>query len=120
ALLLACGEVKSTTSDAGNDVDGMGFDAAIQCEPDETFCDPECVDTRTSEAHCGACGAACAPGGECVSSECANPLAAIHTEDVDNGVPRDLFVLRDLTLERTRLNTAAFATGRVRDHAILP
>jgi hypothetical protein len=119
SLVLACGGGSNSPIDAGPGQDSSTVDGGTVCLPDETLCGVDCVDTDTDEAHCGACGAPCSPVGECVAAQCAEPLAAMQTEDV--GVaPGDLFVVRDMTLTRTQLNTAAFATGRVIDHAVLP
>jgi hypothetical protein len=40
------------------------------CPNDGTRCDGECVDTSSDDLNCGACGEACAPQLDCVSSEC--------------------------------------------------
>ena len=39
------------------------------CPEAATACDGECVDTRTSDEHCGGCDQPC-EGGRCVRGEC--------------------------------------------------
>ncbi len=82
ADLGADGSVLS--SDGGSDAspigDGATGDASKvdvadvpSCPAGSTLCDGACVDTRSSLAHCGACGAACAPTGAvgaCVMGAC--------------------------------------------------
>jgi hypothetical protein len=46
-------------------------DATPNCIPPEELCDGECVDTRSSLDHCGACGAECVAEGENSAVECA-------------------------------------------------
>ncbi len=41
------------------------------CPAPRTPCAGDCVDTSTDPAHCGACGAACAPGQWCADGACA-------------------------------------------------
>lgn len=40
------------------------------CDSDRTACGDKCVDTRTDEKHCGACGQQCDDDDECVEGLC--------------------------------------------------
>jgi hypothetical protein len=69
-------------ADAGGDVgvdadtsDDAQGDTAPECSASETLCGNGCVDTTTSDVHCGACDEACDPTGNgymtvCVQSAC--------------------------------------------------
>ena len=51
----------------------------VSCQPGETDCSGECVDTNTDESHCGGCGLACAQGEACDSGVCTSPCQAGET-----------------------------------------
>jgi hypothetical protein len=55
------------------------------CPVGQTFCAGACVDTATSDMHCGACNEACLGGQVCTASSCAcaAPQMACGTECVD-------------------------------------
>ena len=44
-----------------------------RCKAGRTKCDGRCVDTQTSETHCGACNAPCDPTETCVEGVCQPP-----------------------------------------------
>jgi hypothetical protein len=53
--------------------DASPTDAAVTdggCTPPQTRCAGACVDTASSQSHCGACGRACAAGQFCASGVC--------------------------------------------------
>jgi hypothetical protein len=47
------------------------------CLPMFTRCGDLCVDTRTSNNHCGTCGSACRPLQACVSGVCRCPVGSV-------------------------------------------
>ncbi|MCC7535292.1 MAG: hypothetical protein IT379_03730, partial [Deltaproteobacteria bacterium] len=91
-LVAACGDdarPPPPRPDAGTDT-GEGSDACAACPAGSTCasgtcvcdepltrCGDACVDTRSSNEHCGACTTACAPGSPCRDGTCAcaAPLA---------------------------------------------
>src|SRR5512147_395166 len=53
---------------------GCGSSSSSQttsCSGSSTLCGDTCVNTRSDNANCGACGAACAPGQVCSAGQCA-------------------------------------------------
>ena len=54
-------------------VDDVQFIGATACSGSLTLCDTGCVDTNTSNAHCGKCGNACASPHTCSSGTCVCP-----------------------------------------------
>ena len=58
AGIVGCGDQTTLVADAGPCAEGL------------SSCDGVCVDTRSSTAHCGACGAACGPARVCAGSTC--------------------------------------------------
>jgi len=63
---------EGTCEDVGHSVVGVCRCAGGDCAAGETCCDGTCVDTLASDAHCGACDAACggAEGDACVDGGC--------------------------------------------------
>lgn len=64
--------IDATESDAGG-ADGGGVDATEQtpeCPSDQSYCGGACVDTSSSDAHCGACDSPCAEGASCSGGSC--------------------------------------------------
>ncbi|RMH40294.1 MAG: hypothetical protein D6689_14200 [Deltaproteobacteria bacterium] len=60
-----------TVADASFRFPNVGFRCcARSCPAGQSDCGGTCVDLATSEAHCGACGAACAPGETCQNGYC--------------------------------------------------
>jgi hypothetical protein len=47
-----------------------GDDKVCGCPEDQTRCNDRCVNLKTNERHCGACGNSCPEGSECVRGEC--------------------------------------------------
>jgi len=43
---------------------------AADCQPGQTVCDQNCVDTNTDTQNCGTCGHACGPNQSCTSGQC--------------------------------------------------
>ncbi len=71
------GEVFVDGADDADDVVGVE-DAGVDvtpCAEGEERCDGACVDLRSSVAHCGACGSACAPAN--ATASCAGGICAI-------------------------------------------
>lgn len=68
--------------DAGRD---GGRDGGSVCPGTLTSCDGDCVDTRSSLNHCGACGRACVEGTFCLEGTCADscPLTICGSECAD-------------------------------------
>src|SRR5262249_295781 len=60
----ACGKICPDTADC---VAGK-----CKCQPGDTLCGDQCVDTDVDEAHCGACDQTCI-GGTCDGGECVCP-----------------------------------------------
>ncbi len=52
-----------------------------ECSGDAVSCDGACVDTRSNDAHCGACGNACGAGESCQTGVC----AVIPDDDITGG-----------------------------------
>ena len=44
-----------------------------RCKNDQTRCSGDCVNTNTSNKHCGACGVKCASGEQCLHGRCYSP-----------------------------------------------
>jgi hypothetical protein len=47
-----------------------GFRCCSSCAPGQAECSGSCVDLASSNAHCGACGNACAGGSSCTNGTC--------------------------------------------------
>ena len=62
-VLLAAACSKAGTGGTG----GMG---GTSCPPEQTPCGTACVDTRTSDTNCGACGRVCGVTQRCADSTC--------------------------------------------------
>jgi hypothetical protein len=57
--------------DAGaSDAGDAGMDATSPCPTGQALCGDACVDPQADNAHCGACGNACAGGTACSSGRC--------------------------------------------------
>ncbi|WP_437734843.1 MXAN_6577-like cysteine-rich protein [Sorangium sp. So ce1335] len=63
ALLLVTGGVLATSCAEGDSEPSA-------CADGQSPCDGACVDTETSDEHCGACGNACAEGQQCAEGRC--------------------------------------------------
>lgn len=59
-----------------------GADCGLACAA-EACCEGACVDLQSSEAHCGACGAACGPTQACCGGMCAGDSAEPCCVDLD-------------------------------------
>ncbi len=59
-------------TDAGIDVPAAP-DVPPTCPPEQTRCGDTCVDPRSTVAHCGTCGNACAASQTCVAGACVCP-----------------------------------------------
>lgn len=58
--------------------DALSSDVACNhCESGMTCCNGECVDTRTSEMHCGRCGISCESPYFCNSGRCCTRIVGI-------------------------------------------
>ena len=79
ALVLLATACATTNMDTG-DESGAGQaaqaapkgESTTTCVAPETKCGSDCVDTKTSPDHCGACGSACASGTTCVAGFCSS------------------------------------------------
>ena len=69
----------------GVSLDGAATDSPVvdapltdtsRCLGSQLRCGGRCVDTRVSPFHCGACGVACASGGECFDGACVRACVA--------------------------------------------
>lgn len=60
------------------------------CPTGHTACDRACVDLLTDPYHCGACGAACAPGVACLAGSCRPLQVACYATDEVVPVTADL------------------------------
>jgi hypothetical protein len=49
---------------------GGGASGSAACTPGETACAGQCVSLENDSAHCGACGAVCPTGLECIDGSC--------------------------------------------------
>jgi len=61
--------------DAGSDTGAVD----VSCPAEQTACGGQCVDTRASAQHCGACGMACAAGQVCVNGACMQSCPGTQT-----------------------------------------
>lgn len=71
----AASPAPANASDAADAAEASEADALPACTAPEERCDGACVDTTTSAAHCGRCGAACTPPPNadvvgCVAGDC--------------------------------------------------
>ncbi|HJL17952.1 MAG TPA: hypothetical protein RMH99_19965 [Sandaracinaceae bacterium LLY-WYZ-13_1] len=80
----------STVDDAGTN-DAGSADAQTSdggaCAPPRMMCGAECVDTDTSQEHCGACDAPCAAGLSCRGGACRpsfGPLVTFGASEIDS------------------------------------
>jgi hypothetical protein len=61
--------------DAGTDAGKPPVtDAGMTCAGGTQQCGGQCVDTKASNQHCGACGTVCAGGQTCSDSKCSTPV----------------------------------------------
>ncbi len=67
---LACGTKCSAPSNGYPTCGATG--CSFECATSYTKCSTECVDTSTSEEHCGGCGIPCALGNTCCLGSCTN------------------------------------------------
>ncbi|NMC71594.1 MAG: hypothetical protein GYA57_16220 [Myxococcales bacterium] len=64
--------------------------ACVCADPARTDCGTACVDTASDPAHCGRCGAACAPGERCSAGACVPEAADADADaDADAGADAD-------------------------------
>ena len=82
--LLVWLALSAAACDSGSTPPGVtdgGFDAAVDvsCPAEQTACGGQCVDTRASAQHCGACGMACAAGQVCVNGACMQSCPGTQT-----------------------------------------
>lgn len=119
--VLHCGSCFNACDTGESCMAGACMATDLVCTAPEVVCGDECANTQTSNEHCGTCDAPCSANGACASGVCAEPLIALRTVFESKGdIARDVFVVRGVTLEVTRLGTTSFKGDRVLDHAILP
>ena len=75
ALLLAAGIASGCGDESAGSSDGAGGGAGSPeaCPSSTILCADSCVDTQTSNDHCGVCSHACLPGWVCSAGTCACP-----------------------------------------------
>ena len=81
--------VVSAAPDAGSAAPDAGavdvVDAGPSCSPSQLVCNGVCVNAQTDNAHCGACGRACAAGQVCSLGACATTCAPSLTACAGSG-----------------------------------
>lgn len=50
----------------------------LTCEAGSTFCEDGCVDLKSANAHCGACGVSCTAGQSCCDGVCVSLASETH------------------------------------------